>query len=157
MRNILFNVLTFTGNTLIAANKYVSIFLIKAIQFLSNIGFSLIRFIVENLLIFVDANRFELTKTYYSQMDMYVELDVISSLMKIRENVLNEKKWTQKDTEMLEILGNRLLNECNWSEKRVHVYMKSIVESIPGLQYMTDIDEYDDDDDDDCHEAISIN
>jgi len=79
---------------------------------------------------------------------MHLELETISSVIKVKEDALDRKKWTVHHTEALEVLGSRLINECDWSERKMHIYMKSVVESIPGLHYMVDIDEYDDDDDD---------
>lgn len=153
MRNALFDTAGRIGHILVAINKYISIGLIQSVQFFSNIGFSSTHFVIQNLLRIIDNSRFEMLQAYYSQKDMHLELETISNVIKVKEDALDRRKWTVQHTEALEVLGSRLINECDWSERRMHVYMKSVVESIPGLHYMVDIDEYDDDDDD---EAIAI-
>jgi hypothetical protein len=153
MRNALFDTAGRIGHILVAINKYISIGLIQSVRFFSNIGFSSTHFVIQNLLRIIDNSRFEMLQAYYSQKDMHLELETISNVIKVKEDALDRKKWTVQHTEALELLGSRLINECDWSERRMHVYMKSVVESIPGLHYMVDIDEYDDDDDD---EAIAI-
>lgn len=154
MRKVLFNAVGRIGQILVEVNKYISIALIQVIRFSSNIGFSLIHFVIQNLLKIIDYDRFNLLQAYYSQKDMHLELETISNIINVKKDALDRKKWTVHHTEAIEVLGSRLINECDWSEHKMHVYMKSVVESIPGLHYMVDIDEYDDDDDDD--EAIII-
>ena len=155
MRKALFDTAGRIGHIFIETNKYISIGLIQAIKFVSDVGFSVTHFVIQNILRTIDSGRFELLQAYYSQKDMHLELETISSIIKVKEDALDRKRWTSYHTEALETLGSRLINECDWSERKMHIYMKSVVESIPGLHYMVDIDEYDDDDDDD-EEAIMI-
>lgn len=156
MRSLLFETVGRLSYILVSINKGISVGLIEIIRFFSNIGFSLTRFFIQALLKIIDNNRLEMLEAYYSQKDMHTELETISNVIKVKEDALDKKRWTVYHTQAIEKLGTRLINECDWSERRMHIYMKGVVESIPGLHYGVDIDEYDDDDDDDDEESIMI-
>ena len=61
-------------------------------------------------------------------------------LNKIKEDALQRKAWTSNHSLALNELSSELYNQCNWDEQRIHQYMRGIVETIPGLSYVSNDD-----------------
>ena len=63
-----------------------------------------------------------------------MELQLLQSSYKVRDHAKSTGDWTDKHTEAIEAIGNALLVDMGWDEDSVHEHMKSVVESIDGLE-----------------------
>lgn len=64
-----------------------------------------------------------------------MELRLLSSAGQVRDHAKESGDWTEHHTEALNAIGNALMNDHGWEEDSVHQYLKSLVESIDGLEY----------------------
>ena len=64
-----------------------------------------------------------------------VELGLLASAYKIRDHAQATGDWTEGHTDAINAVGEALVVESGWAEEATHTYLRSIVESIDGLQY----------------------
>lgn len=64
-----------------------------------------------------------------------MELKLMQSSYKVRDHAKETGDWTDHHTEAMEAIGNALLLELGWEEDAVNEHIKSVVESIDGLQF----------------------
>ena len=64
-----------------------------------------------------------------------MELQLLQSSYKVRDHAKDTGDWTDAHTEAIEAIGNALLLEMAWDEESVEAHMKSVVESIEGLEF----------------------
>ena len=100
--------------------------------------------IFATILSWIDSERVEHAEHVAEQYPLAMELEILGAVTAIKEDALDKKKWTEQHSMALNVLGNRLFNECDWDEERIHDYMRRVVESIPGLGYA--VGSQDDDD-----------
>ncbi len=94
----------------------------------------------------VDPEEYEALQGQYELEKQQTELELLSSVSKLKEHALKIDEWTEEHSEALEAIANALLNECDWDEDHIHQYMKGVVEGIPGLEYLGGPDDEDEDD-----------
>ena len=70
------------------------------------------------------------------------ELSLLTTAGKVRDHAAEHGEWTDYHTEAINQIGEALLNHCEWEEDAVHQYLRSVVESIEGLEYGVSDDEY---------------
>lgn len=63
------------------------------------------------------------------------ELELLSTASQLKDHAVENEEWTEEHTEALNMIGNALLNDCNWDEDAVHGWMRRMIESVPGLSY----------------------
>ena len=63
-----------------------------------------------------------------------LELKLMQSSYKVRDHAKESGDWTDHHTEAIEAIGNALYEELGWSEEAVTSHLKSVVESIDGLE-----------------------
>jgi hypothetical protein len=100
--------------------------------------------IFATILSWIDSERVEHAEHVAEQYPLAMELEILGAVTAVKEDALDKKKWTEQHSMALNVLGNRLFNECDWDEERIHDYMRRVVESIPGLGYA--VGSQDDDD-----------
>lgn len=64
-----------------------------------------------------------------------MELKLLQAAYRVRDNAVETGDWTEDHTEAIEAIGTALLLEMGWEEEFVHNHLKSVVETIDGLQY----------------------
>jgi hypothetical protein len=96
----------------------------------------------------IDKERIDHAEQVLDQFIMSRELEILGAITHVKESALSSKVWSENHSKALNILGNRLFQECDWEEDRIHDYMRRVVESIPGLGYAVGGDDDDDDEDD---------
>ena len=67
-----------------------------------------------------------------------MELRLLASANQVRDHARETDDWTDRHTEALNAIGDALMVEAGWEEESVHQYLKSLVESIEGLEYGTE-------------------
>ena len=67
-----------------------------------------------------------------------MELRLLASATQVRDHAKETDDWTERHTEALNAIGDALIEEIGWEEDSVHQYLKSLVESIDGLEYGTE-------------------
>ncbi len=67
-----------------------------------------------------------------------MELRLLASANQVRDHAKETEDWTDRHTEALNAIGDALIAEIGWEEESVHQYLKSLVESIDGLEYGTE-------------------
>lgn len=102
----------------------------------------------------IDKDRIHHADQVVEQEEINLELSNMMQAVRIKQDALNRGMWTSKHSEGLNELANSFYGECSWSKNRIHTYLRSIVESIPGLQYESQ-DPFDDAEDDDNGYEIS--
>lgn len=87
------------------------------------------------LLRIIDKKRVESEQTENENTRQYLELSLMQAAVMIKENAAEADDWTDDHSEALNMVGVRLIDECNWEPSAVHKYFKPLVESIEGLDY----------------------
>lgn len=64
-----------------------------------------------------------------------MELRLLASAVQVRDHAKTTDDWTDRHTEALNAIGDALIVEAGWQEDSVHQYLRSLVESIDGLEY----------------------
>lgn len=64
-----------------------------------------------------------------------MELRLLASAVQVRDHAKETDDWTDRHTEALNAVGDALIVEAGWEEDAVHQYLRSLVESIDGLEY----------------------
>ena len=71
-----------------------------------------------------------------SQLELQqLELQLLTSCQQLRDHAKENGGWEPQHEIALEAVGNCLIDEMNWDEESVHLYMKGIVESLDGYEY----------------------
>lgn len=144
MRKAIFSLVAFIGDKTI---KFIG-FIGRSTAYCIGLAVGGATFVVANIFQFtlkvIDKDRLEYTTQIIEQESINAELEILATISKVKEEALSDRRWTDDHTRALNILGHRLYSECDWSENNIHVYMREIVESIPGLSYGTPSDMEDD-------------
>lgn len=134
MRGFLFNSVAQVFALQIAAVNWVSNLLLKV---LGNVGYFFMKAI--------DSKRLEVYSSLQeaqergSELQMQnMELRLLASATQVRDHAKETDDWTDRHTEALNAIGDALIAEIGWEEDSVHQYLKSLVESIDGLEYGTE-------------------
>ena len=64
-----------------------------------------------------------------------MELQLLESSYKVRDHAQASGNWTDHHTEAIEAIGNALLLDVGWDEESVEHHMRTVVESIDGLEF----------------------
>jgi hypothetical protein len=136
MKRFFFESIARIGKWLIVGLSEISELLCLGVEKLFEIFVWIVANIVKLLLSAIDKDRVEHAEQALDQSVMSRELEILASISAVKEDALASKYWSNNHSEALNVLGNRLLNECDWDEERIHDYMRRAVESIPGLGYM---------------------
>lgn len=147
MRNFFFNLIGDFGEDLITLVQFVFNSLISLIAFVGDTLTSFVANIFKMSLWMIDRNRVDHTEMVIDQVPINNELQILINVTRVKEDALEQKTWTKDHSLAINHLSSKLYNECNWNEKRIHEYMKAIVESIPGLSYVSGDEDGDEDDD----------
>lgn len=87
------------------------------------------------LLMRVDGKRVKKEKQANENEKTQLELALMQSAIRVKENALDGEDWTEEHSEALNRIGLRLIYECDWEPAAVHRYFKPLVESVEGLDY----------------------
>ena len=135
MRNFLYNALgrscVIIAGIIDATTNFLVIALIKIAQ-LQKVA---IAHATMWLLGLVDGKRVEAEKEETAQLRNTLELGLMQTAIKIKENAIEMEEWTEDHSDALNMVGVRLIEECNWEADAVHRYFKPLVESLDGLEY----------------------
>lgn len=93
----------------------------------------------------IDKDRVYHAEQVMQQEDINTELQILLHTTKVKEDALGRGAWTSEHSIAINKLSQQLYDECEWSKERIHTYMRAIIESIPGLQYVAGDDDEDDD------------
>ena len=135
MRALLFKIVTQSSAALIGL---INLAHTASLRLVGNVGYFLMKR--------VDAKKVRL---YEQMMDIdeenaselaaqTMELRLLASANQVRDHARETDDWTDRHTEALNAIGDALMVEAGWQEDSVHQYLKSLVESIEGLEYGTD-------------------
>lgn len=134
MRGFLFNSVAQVFAIQIAVVNWVSNLLLRI---LGNVGYFFMKAI--------DGRRLEVYSNLQKAQDQggelqmqSMELRLLASANQVRDHAKETEDWTDRHTEALNAIGDALIAEIGWKEESVHQYLKSLVESIDGLEYGTE-------------------
>lgn len=144
MKNIIYNAIGNFGEDLITGLQAIFNFIIDLIAGIANFLIISVANIFKMSLWLIDRDRVDHAEMVIDQVPINNELQILMNVTRVKEDALERKTWTNHHSLALNQLSSKLYNECNWDEKRIHEYMRAIVESIPGLSYVPG-DEEDDD------------
>lgn len=145
MKNMLFELISNIGKYIIVVIDNFRDGLLIAIAWLLNTTIWIIANIFRVVLSIIDSERINHAEQASEQYGLTREIELLGAISAVKEDALDQKTWLSEHTNALNILGSQLINECEWEERRVHRYIKKIVESIPGLQYAGSVEEDDED------------
>ena len=83
----------------------------------------------------VDGNRVKEEQSETEHLKVQLELALMQAAIRIKESAEADDSWTDDHSEALNMVGVRLIEECQWDSVSVHSYFKPLVESIEGLEY----------------------
>lgn len=147
MKKIIFDSVAYVGKAIIGILRETGDLLSHGIESVFNFLVWIFAQVFRFVLWIIDKERVDHAEQVIDQFVMNRELEILGAISHVKENALNSKVWSEKHSKALNILGNRLFQECDWEEDRIHDYMRRVVESIPGLGYAvgSDDDDYDED------------
>lgn len=134
MRGFLFNFVAQVFAFQIAVVNWVSNLLLRI---LGNVGYFFMKTIDGKRLEVYSAIQEEGEQGNELQMQS-MELRLLASATQVRDHAKETEDWTDRHTEALNAIGDALIAEVGWQEDSVHQYLKSLVESIDGLEYGTE-------------------
>jgi hypothetical protein len=137
MRDLLFNAIASITGSIITANLFIGNSITSAIANIFNSFNGLIRLFAEKTLLLIDEEKFNYAKLASGQSAELNELNLLIAANKVKEDALSNKMWTMGHTIAMNRIGNALQLSCNWEPVRIHAYLKSVIESIPGMVYMS--------------------
>lgn len=144
MKETIFDITAQIGKWIIVGIHELGELLVLGVEAVSNFFVWLVGNIFAAVLSLIDAERVKHAEHVAEQYPLAMELEILGAVTHVKEDALEKKKWTEQHSIALNILGNRLFNECDWEEQRIHDYMRRVVESIPGLGYLVGSDDDDD-------------
>ena len=160
MKNVLYTSLMYVFERVLEVVQFIGSALLEAISHVLNYVYSALSFVFKSVLRIIDKDRVHHAEQVVEQENIAKELQILVYVSKVKQDALETGGWTSKHSLALNQLSQRLYMECGWNLKKIHSYMRSIVESIPGLSYVSGNDDedydYDDDDDDDDDDFIRI-
>ena len=134
MRGFLFNLVAQVFALQIAAVTRGSSVLLRI---LGNVGYFFMKAIDSKRLEVYDS--LQKAEERGSELQMQsMELRLLASATQVRDHAKETDDWTERHTEALNAIGDALIEEIGWEEDSVHQYLKSLVESIDGLEYGTE-------------------
>ena len=134
MRKLAFQIVTQLFAFIIVAIQKISQALLGVV---GRVGYFLMKAIdPKTLAVYEQLNIGEDEPNELEQQNM--ELRLLASAVQVRDHAKETDDWTDRHTEALNAIGDALIVEAEWEEEAVHQYMKSIVESIEGLEYGTE-------------------
>lgn len=135
MRGFLFKLVTQIFAVQIAAANFLHQ---VTLSVLGNVGYFLMKLIDGKRLEVYNILLQEATTEDNELERQNMELRLLSSASQVRDHAKENDDWTDRHTEALNAIGDALVGEMGWEEENVHQYLKSVVESIDGLEYDTD-------------------
>jgi hypothetical protein len=147
MKSVIFNFLSDLGESIIVGTQVLMSFLLDVQTRIANDFIETVATTFKMILWMVDQDRINHAQHVMEQMSMTNELDILMNVTKLKEDALERRTWTQHHSIALNELSSKLYHECDWDKARIHDYMRTLVESIPGLSYVAGDDDDDDDDD----------
>lgn len=136
MKIFLFRTIAAVTASLISINLVVGNAVTSLIAATFNGLNAIIKAIATFLMKAVDKDRYEHAKLATEQYGQLAELDLLIAATKVKEDALKNKAWTIGHTVAMNRIGSMLYTQHKWEPARVHKYLKSIIESIPGMVYM---------------------
>ena len=134
MRGFLFNFVAQVFAFQIAVVSWVSNLLLRI---LGNVGYFFMK-AIDNRRLEVYSN-LQKAQDQGGELQMQsMELRLLASANQVRDHAKETEDWTDRHTEALNAIGDALIAEIGWEEESVHQYLKSLVESIDGLEYGTE-------------------
>ena len=135
MRALLFNLVTKVSASLIWLISWINQFALKVV---GNVGYFLMK-LIDDKKVKTYEKLLEATEDGGSELQSQaIELRLLSSANQVRDHALETADWTDRHTEALNAIGDALMVEAGWEEESVHQYLRSLVESIEGLEYGTE-------------------
>ena len=134
MRTLLFNAVAQTSAGIIWFLTTINVMLLKVV---GNVGYFLMKLIdAKRLGVYEQLTEGQVGSTELQSQAM--ELRLLASANQVRDHARETEDWTDRHTEALNAIGDALMSEAGWQEDSVHQYLKSLVESIDGLEYGTE-------------------
>lgn len=133
MRKFAFKLVTQLFALQIAAIQTVSGFLLMAV---GRVGYFLMKTIDPQSLALYE--KLQETPEFGEPTELErqnIELRLLTSAVQVRDHAKSTDDWTDRHTEALNAIGDALMIEAGWQEDSVHQYLRSLVESIDGLEY----------------------
>ena len=111
----------------------ISSFLLRVV---ASVGYFLMKAIDSKCLAAYEQMQRSLESPEPTELEMQsMELRLLASAVQVRDHAKSADDWTNYHTEALNAIGDALMVEAGWEEESVHQYLKSLVESIDGLEY----------------------
>lgn len=139
MKQKAFDIVSGASVKLIYASDWVFDKIGAVIVFLAEFhrrGFATVGMILMNL---IDKERVEHAEKQIEARATDLELKLLNAAIQVRDHA-EQSDWTDQHSEAIEAVGNALLNDCGWDDDSVHFWLKELVETIPGLNFDSDID-----------------
>jgi len=84
----------------------------------------------------LDANRFAYWESVTTQQKELGELHLLMAASQVKEDALSRRVWMPMHTVAINRIAGQLYAGCGWEPPRIHQYLREVVESIPGMQYL---------------------
>ena len=135
MKKILFDSVALLGKAVIGILREAGDLLSYGVESVFNFFVWISAQIFRFILWLIDKERVDHAEQVVDQSLMSRELEILGTISQVKQSALDSKVWNENHSKALNMLGNRLFQECDWEEDRIHDYMRRVVESIPGLGY----------------------
>jgi hypothetical protein len=147
MKNGLYDLLVGIFEGALSALQYCGNLVLNVLSSIFNFVYTAFASLFKGILWLVDKDRVYHAEQVLDQEDIGNELSILCQVSSVKEDALRRGTWTSNHSEALNQLSQQLYSNCDWSKDKIHTYMRAIVESIPGLSYVSGNDDDEDDDD----------
>jgi hypothetical protein len=136
MRYALFRAVGSFSSAWVGINLGISNMLIAAVAGSFNAVNSCIRWLARSAMKALDDDRFTYWESVTTQQKELGELHLLMAASQVKEDALSRRVWMPMHTIAINRIAGQLHFGCGWEPPRIHQYLREVVESIPGMQYM---------------------
>jgi hypothetical protein len=135
MKQFLFDSVAATAKNIIMFNLAVGSVISGLVALTFNGVNAGVDWLAKRLLIAIDRPKFDYFCAIIEQRGELSEFSLMAQAAKIKDDAMTNKVWTSAHTIGINQVAHGLKFGCGWEEKRIHQYLRGVVETIPGMSY----------------------
>jgi hypothetical protein len=137
MKLFLFKTLATLTGLIISLNLAIGNSITSIVATIFNGANIAVKTVAEMLMKLIDEDRYEHASLATKQSGELLELNLLMAANKVKEDAIATKTWTIGHTVALNKIGQALYMSCNWEPSKIHKYFRPLVQSIPGMNYLS--------------------
>lgn len=137
MRLFLFNGIASAAKSIATFVQVAQGTIISIVSLVFGVIVAAIQWSSSSLLRLVDKDRYEYFYALAEQRNELNEFYLMAYAKQVCDEARQSKVWTYSHTAAIQQTAQKLHVYCGWEKNRVHAYLKSVVETLPGMTYFS--------------------